>query len=84
MGHSTGCTESFFNKSIALKKKKSVLETILDYKRLLKNKIKYNVWTLLNHGLNTLAIKRYFGNNWRNFNIDQVLEYIKKLLIRQF
>ena len=43
--------QRFFNKSMALKKK--VLKTMLDYKKLMKNKTKYNMWILLDCGLNT-------------------------------
>lgn len=78
VGHCSGHNE-FFNKSMALKKK--VLETILDYKRLLKNKTKCNTWILLGWWFEHTSCKWHFGENWGNFNIDQVLDYIKKLLI---
>lgn len=41
--------------------KKKVLKTMLDYKRLMKNKTKYNMWILLDCGLNTLVVNDILG-----------------------
>lgn len=34
---------------------------MLDYKRLMKNKTKYNIWILLDCGLNTLVVNDILG-----------------------